>query len=155
MSESMKSGLTRRSLFGVMGSVGVGAAMLGASSPARADAIADLVAKEMGTGPAGTGSIALGAPDKAENGGLVRIPISVDHPMEPGNYIESLGVFVDNNPKPLVAKFRFTPETGTVNFELRIKMAKPSPVRVVAKSNTGKLIQTSKHVEVAAGGCAG
>ncbi|MBF0143964.1 MAG: thiosulfate oxidation carrier protein SoxY [Magnetococcales bacterium] len=156
MRQLKKLALTRRGFFRGAGLAGMAVLAAGTGVPRRASAEVDaLVAEHMGAGPIAMEKVTLSAPPTAENGTLVRIPIEVDHPMEANNFIQSLGIFVDNNPSPFVAKFDFTPEVGKIGLELRIKMAKASKVRVICKSNTGKLFGTIKEISVAEGGCAG
>lgn len=152
-------GVSRRGLFLAAGAAVVAAGVVGGTiRPAFAEEAASvdqLIKTSMGDGAIKMEKVVLDAPDKAENGSLVRIPISVDHPMTADDYIQSVAIFVDNNPKPLAGSFNFTPEIGAVKFEIRIKMAKASKVRVIAKSNKGILYGAIKEIQVAEGGCAG
>ncbi len=156
--------ISRRSFFRRAGATGVvagaavvsaGAALTAMPREAAASDVDAMIADKVGAGSVAYEKVNVDVPVKAENGALVRLPVSVDHPMEPGNYIQTVGVFVDNNPKPFVATFNFEPECGEAAFECRIKMAKSSPLRVIAKTNTGKLYGFKKEVQVAEGGCAG
>ncbi|MBF0108480.1 MAG: thiosulfate oxidation carrier protein SoxY [Magnetococcales bacterium] len=150
--------MNRRGFFRSVGAAGVAAAMGGtlAGLPKNASANIDaLIAEQVGPGTVTMDKVVVDTPDKAENGAMVRVPIVVNHPMEANNYIEKVFVFVDDNPKPFVASYAFIPESGQVNVEFRLKMAKTSTLRVVAKSNTGSLYGFAKKVEVAEGGCAG
>ncbi|MBF0147696.1 MAG: thiosulfate oxidation carrier protein SoxY [Magnetococcales bacterium] len=150
--------MNRRGFFRSVGAAGIAVAVGStmAALPGTASANIDaLIAEQVGPGTITMDKITLDIPDKAENGAMVRIPIVVNHPMEPNNYIEKVAVFVDENPKPFVASYNFIPESGQVNIEFRLKMAKTSMLRVVAKSNTGSLFGFSKKIEVAEGGCAG
>lgn len=152
--------LTRRGFFGAMGAAGLGVTTLGGTlsglmQEAHADPMDDLIKQELGEGAVAMEKVKINAPDTAENAALVRLPIVVDHPMEPNNYIQSMIVIADNNPKPLVAKLDLLPELGVVDMEFRIRMAKKGPVRVIVKTNTGKLYGAVKEINVAEGGCAG
>ncbi|MBF0124189.1 MAG: thiosulfate oxidation carrier protein SoxY [Magnetococcales bacterium] len=148
-------GITRRAVFRGAGAVGLACASgLGWVHPVQAAAVEDAITEKVGAGALTEGKVELGAPDKAENGTLVRVPVVVNHPQEPGNYIEYVAVFVDNNPKPFVAGFSFLPESGRVEFEVRIKMAQASNVRAVARNNKGQRFGAVKKVDVAEGGCA-
>ncbi len=154
------TGMTRRDLFRVAGTAGVAclaaAGTLGwAPRASAASPVEAVIAEKVGAGKVTMEKVVLGAPDKAENGAMVRIPVSVTHPQEAGNYIEQVLVFVDNNPKPFVGSFSFTPEIGQVSFEVRVKVAQTSDVRVIARTNKGALFGATKKVEVAEGGCAG
>ncbi|MBF0175636.1 MAG: thiosulfate oxidation carrier protein SoxY [Magnetococcales bacterium] len=114
-----------------------------------------MIAEHVGPGTPVMEKVEINPPEKAETGALVRLPVKVEHPMESGNYVESVSVFVEENPRPFVGKFEFFPESGVVDMEIRIKMAKSSKVHVIARTNSGKLYGVVKKVDVAEGGCAG
>lgn len=158
MSDTKKMTMTRRGFVRALGLTGLTAAAAGTGAMGLAgDASADIsvaIVDAMGQGELTEGKITLGTPNVAENAALVKVPVTVDHPQEAGNYIDRVGVFADNNPLPAVATFDFTPESGQVKFEIRIKMAKSSPLRVVARTNKGVMYVTKKDIKVAAGGCA-
>lgn len=165
--------MTRRGFFRTAGVVGAAVAtstLLGSplrraqaedAPPAAAEVKAStvdmdgLIAQHMGEGSIAMEKVSLDVPATAENASLVRMPIVVDHPMEPGNFIQTVALFIDNNPSPFIAQFNFTPESGKAALEFRVRMAGPSNVRIIAKSNTGKLYGFVKEIQVAAGGCAG
>ena len=152
--------ISRRSFFRRVGTTGVAAISAGSvlsalPQNASANATEDMIAEQLGSGAIAYEKVNVTVPTKAENGALVRLPVSVDHPMESDNYIQTIAVYVDNNPKPFVCSFDFVPECGKAAFECRIKMAKSSMLRVIAKSNTGKLYGFKQEVQVAEGGCAG
>lgn len=152
--------VTRRGFMRAVGLAGVGCVagggVLSLPAPARAaDEVEAAIAAVMGSGEMTTSKVTLDMQATAENGALVRVPIKVESPMKADDYIQSVAIFVDANPKPLVARFDFTPEAGTIQFEIRIKMAKASKVRAIAKNNKGQLFAAVKEVQVAEGGCAG
>ncbi|MBF0212052.1 MAG: thiosulfate oxidation carrier protein SoxY [Magnetococcales bacterium] len=167
MSIHSESTLTRRRFLGAMGATGAvcmaaGAGLVGmptlaqaADAPAAAVNIDEIIAKDLGAGKVTLEKVKIDTPPKAENGALVRMPISVDHPMDADNYIASLTIYVDENPKPMVAMFEFSPASGKAEVEMRIKMAKASQVRAIAKTNKGALYGAIMKLEVAEGGCAG
>ena len=160
MSRENKQTLTRRGFFQRAGLTGLscvaaGAALTGLPRSAEATPVNDLVVEHFGSAGTETDKIKVGGPEKADSGALVRVPITVDLPQTPDNYVKQLGIFVENNPRPLAAMYEFGPEIGRIDFEIRIKMAKSSPLRVVAKTTTGKVLTAVKKIEVAEGGCAG
>jgi sulfur-oxidizing protein SoxY len=173
MSQQQTIHLSRRKLFQQAGLLGLTALATGsalpralhaeetppppsdAAAPAETVDMDKVIAEKMGEGAITMEKVDADLPGTAENGALVRCPITVDHPMEPDNFIESVGIFVDNNPRPFVAKFNFSPSCGAAKFEVRMKMAKASDVRIIARSNKGALYGLKKKVIVAEGGCAG
>lgn len=92
--------------------------------------------------------VKLTAPDIAENGAVVPITVSSDV-----KNVESISIFIDKNPRPLVAVFNIKKGTHP-KFSTRVKMGKTSKIVVVAKAD-GKLYSTSKEVKVTIGGCGG
>ena len=92
--------------------------------------------------------VKLKAPEIAENGAIV--PINVSTTL--GN-VESIMIFVENNPQPLSSGYQLTslsePSIGT-----RLKMGKTSNVMAAVKSN-GKVYTSTQEVKVTIGGCGG
>ncbi|WP_419769200.1 MAG: thiosulfate oxidation carrier protein SoxY [Candidatus Marinarcus sp.] len=93
------------------------------------------------------GGIKLNAPDIAENGAV--IPVSFESDLK----ASKIAVFQDANPESTVAVFSI-PDTGVIDYAIRIKMAKTGTVTVVAQAD-GKLYAASKLVKVTIGGCGG
>ena len=78
------------------------------------------------------------------------VPISVKTSIK---NVESIYVFVKDNPQPLAASFQIP--TGTLaEVSTRIRLAQASTVIVVIKSD-GKLFSKSREVKLATGGCRG
>jgi len=67
--------------------------------------------------------------------------------------VESMSIFVENNPNPLVAEF-LIPAGTDADVSTRLRMGKTSKVTAVVKAN-GKLYSASKEVKVTIGGCGG
>jgi sulfur-oxidizing protein SoxY len=92
--------------------------------------------------------IVLKAPGIAENGAVVPIHV-ISHIPD----TSEIAIFVDQNPFPLAASFKFSgdalPEVG-----VRLKFGKTSAVRAVVTAG-GKAYTTQKEVKVTAGGCGG
>ncbi len=92
--------------------------------------------------------VRLEAPAIAENGAVV--PIKVSSSL---SNVESISIFVKNNPTPLVASFDIPPGTEP-KVAVRIRMGKTSPITAVVKAG-GKLYSTTKETKVTIGGCGG
>lgn len=81
-----------------------------------------------------------------ENGAVVPVKIKTDLTRP-----ESITIFVDKNPTPLIANFDLFP--GCLGFvSTRIKMENPSNIIVIVKTED-KLFMTKTFVEVHEGGC--
>ena len=92
-------------------------------------------------------AVKLKAPTQAENSAQVQIQISTELPN-----VETIAVFVEKNPSPLVAQMNFAGAEGY--FSARMKMGQTSDVYAVVKSD-GKLYVAKQNIKVTAGGCGG
>ena len=92
--------------------------------------------------------VKLKAPSIAENGAIV--PINVSTTLD---NVESIMIFVENNPQPLSSGYQLTsiaqPSIGT-----RLKMGKTSNVMAAVKSGN-KIYTSTQEVKVTIGGCGG
>ncbi|WP_029008429.1 thiosulfate oxidation carrier protein SoxY [Azospirillum halopraeferens] len=99
------------------------------------------------------GRITLSMPQVADNGATVPMTITVDSPMTPQDHVTAVVVVADGNPAPEVAVFRFSPEIGVVDVNVRVRMAKTQSVIAVAQMNDGSAYIARAEVKVTVGGC--
>lgn len=86
------------------------------------------------------------APDRAENGAIVQVEVKSNIANT-----ESIALFVEHNPTPLIAHFKFS--HGAEPFIVtRIKMAETSDVKVIVKAGN-QFFTNSKNVVVLENGC--
>lgn len=90
--------------------------------------------------------ISIGVHPVIENGAVVPLKINADLPN-----IESITIFVDKNPNPLIANFDLSPVCKGF-ISTRIKVQNPSNIYAVVKSD-GKVFMTKTFIEVHEGGC--
>jgi sulfur-oxidizing protein SoxY len=105
--------------------------------------------KAVGTTDLQDGDVSLDAPTIAENGAVVPVTMSSGR-----SDIESMHLFVENNPAPYVAQFH-TEKMPKKEVSVRIKMGETSNVIAVAQAADGTAYQTRKEVRVTIGGCGG
>ena len=101
------------------------------------------------------GRVTLDLPQIAENGNTVPIKVTVSGPMTEDDYVKSVHVFADGNPRPDVASFHFTPRSGKAFVSTRMRMAKTQNLIAVAETSKGELFMAKKEVKVTIGGCGG
>lgn len=90
--------------------------------------------------------IDIGVHPVVENGAVVPVKINTGLPN-----IESISIFVDKNPNPLIANFDLSPNCiGFVSS--RIKVQEPSNIIAVVKTTAG-VFKTQTFVEVHEAGC--
>jgi sulfur-oxidizing protein SoxY len=99
-----------------------------------------------GPGTAEATTLALTAPELAENGNSVRIDISV-----PG--ATDVMVLATDKPVPTVAAFRFGRLAATPSISLRIRLARTQEVIAIARMPDGTFRRAARPVEVVVGGC--
>lgn len=92
--------------------------------------------------------IAIDAPDIAEDGAFVPVQITSQIPG-----IQSMAVFVDRNPWPLIARLEFM-QDALPFVALRLRVAQTSPVRVVVRAGGSNYV-SMKDIRVVGGGCDG
>ena len=148
---------TRREALGL----GAGAAVFLAtglkldSAAATAEDTMKLVMEFAGGQEPMAGKITLSAPEIAENGNTVPISVSVDSAMTADDYVESVIILAEGNPRPGVATFKFSPMSGVAEASTRMRLAKTQKVIAVAKMNSGAVFMDAKEVKVTIGGCGG
>lgn len=103
----------------------------------------------MGAGsPAQSASIAITAPDIAENGAVVPVGVQSSLPKT-----ESIAILIEKNPNMLAASFDLPAGTEPV-VGTRVKMGQTSNVYAVVKAD-GKYYTAVKEIKVTLGGCGG
>lgn len=96
--------------------------------------------------------LVLEAPARAEDAAIVPIAIRAGFEQSPERYLKTLYLIIDHNPSPLGAIFHFTPASGRVDIETRVRVDAYTWMRAIAELNTGELIMASRFVK-ASGGC--
>ena len=100
----------------------------------------------------GAGVITLDAPYRAEDAALVPVGFHAALPEGDARTVKAVTLIVDENPSPVVAKFRFGDGRHDVGLSTRIRVNNYSFVRVIAETSDGKLYMAKAYVK-AAGGC--
>jgi sulfur-oxidizing protein SoxY len=96
--------------------------------------------------------LVLDAPARAEDAAIVPISIRTRFAQSPSRYVDRLWLVIDNNPSPISAIFRFTPQSGRADIETRVRVDEYTHVRAIAETNDGRLYMTTRFVK-ASGGC--
>ncbi|MBI1207097.1 MAG: thiosulfate oxidation carrier protein SoxY [Azospirillum sp.] len=151
----MARGMTRRTVLTGMGVVTVlGFAGAGPGLAATA-AYEEELAKVLQGRTAKDGRITIDVPQIAENGNTVPLTVTVDSPMTESDFVKTVTVFADGNPRPEVAVFHFSPLSGRASAAIRMRMATTQNIVAIAEMSDGSLYQQSAQVKVTIGGCGG
>nr|VFK54646.1 MAG: thiosulfate-binding protein SoxY [Candidatus Kentron sp. TUN]VFK58090.1 MAG: thiosulfate-binding protein SoxY [Candidatus Kentron sp. TUN]VFK59809.1 MAG: thiosulfate-binding protein SoxY [Candidatus Kentron sp. TUN] len=94
-------------------------------------------------------------PKIAENGNVVPCTISVDSPMTDQDYVKAIHILAEGNPKPGVATFHLTPESGKAWVRVRMRLADTQNVVAVAEMSDGAMYIAKQKIKVTIGGCGG
>jgi sulfur-oxidizing protein SoxY len=89
---------------------------------------------------------------RADDASTVPVMINGLIDQSPTEYIKTMYLVVDRNPIPTAGIFRFTPDSGRVKMETRLRFEQYSFVRAIAELNDGRLYMSQRWVK-AAGGC--
>ena len=96
--------------------------------------------------------ITLETPKRAEDAAIVPIAIRAAFPQSSQRAIQTIWLFVDNNPSPIAGVFQFAQESGRADIETRIRVEEYTYVRAVARTSDGRLHMAANYVK-ASGGC--
>ena len=96
--------------------------------------------------------ISLETPKRAEDAAIVPVAIRAAFAQSAERSIDTIWLFVDNNPSPTAAVFQFGPDSGRADIETRIRVEEYTFVRAVARTNDGRLHMVANYVK-ASGGC--
>jgi sulfur-oxidizing protein SoxY len=100
----------------------------------------------------GGGVIDLKTPYRAEDASVTPVSITAGFPQSSDRYIETIYMFVDENPQPLVGVFHLTPDMGRADLAMRVRVDKYTNVRAIAVLNNGEHHIVTNFVK-AQGGC--
>lgn len=89
---------------------------------------------------------------RADDASTVPVMVNALIDQTPEEYIEKVYLIVERNPSPTAGVFEFTPDSGRVKVETRLRFEDFSFVRAVAQMNDGRLYMSQRYVR-AAGGC--
>ena len=94
----------------------------------------------------------LTSPYRALDAAIVPITISFKIDQDEDEYIRDLTLIVDENPSPLVSRFKFTKKSGNASLTTRVRIDKYTYVRAIAETNKNNKFMVANFVK-AAGGC--
>ena len=151
----MTHSLNRRQAMTVGGGALAATALCWSDLPAFAESNGfEALIKEFAGGRAPLpGRVHLDLPKIADDGASVPITITVDSPMTEQSHVTDILVVAEENPRPRVAVFHFSPASGAAEVSTRIRLAKTENVAALAKMNDGAVYMAKKQVTVTVGGC--
>ncbi len=106
-----------------------------------------------GGAPVQRGRVKLEVPRLADNGNSVALKVSVDSPMTASQFVKSIHLFAEKNPRPNVANFYLGPRAGRAQISTRIRLAGTQDVLAVAALSDGSFWSESAEVLVTVTAC--
>ena len=100
----------------------------------------------------GSHLFSLQTPYRALDAAMVPISINFKVDQKADLFIKSLTLIIDENPSPLVSKFKFSKKAGNASITTRVRVDKYTYVRAIAETNENKKYMVANFVK-AAGGC--
>ncbi|MCY4065004.1 MAG: thiosulfate oxidation carrier protein SoxY, partial [Rhodospirillaceae bacterium] len=140
---------------------GAGSAAFAAAQFAPGIALADkalteqAIKKVIGDRKPIEGRVSIDGPEIAENGNTVPVGFEVESKMSGGDMVKAVHVFAEGNPRPEVANFWFSADSGAARGAFRMRMAKTQNLIAVAEMADGKVYMGKRLVKVTIGGCGG
>ncbi|MCY3830654.1 MAG: thiosulfate oxidation carrier protein SoxY [Rhodospirillaceae bacterium] len=159
MSQTEVSGGVHRRSFLI--AAGAGSAAFAAAQFAPGIALADkalteqAIKKVIGDRKPIEGRVSIDGPEIAENGNTVPVGFEVESKMSGGDMVKAVHVFAEGNPRPEVANFWFSADSGAARGAFRMRMAKTQNLIAVAEMADGKVYMGKRLVKVTIGGCGG
>ncbi len=101
----------------------------------------------------GVGRIKLELPRLADNGNSVALKVSLPGPMTQADFVRSIQIFSEKNPRPVIARFFLGAHAGKAEISSRIRLAGTQRVVAVAELSDGSFWADVATVEVTLSAC--
>lgn len=100
-----------------------------------------------------TGRVTLTMPPLAESGNSVSLKVRVESPMTAADYVKSIHILSEKNPRPVIARFHLTPHSGKAEISTRVRLAGSQQIVAVAVMSDGSTWLGTADVVVIAAAC--
>jgi sulfur-oxidizing protein SoxY len=123
------------------------------SALALPDNLTPLIREATGGELPTTGRVKLTLPPLAESGNSVPLKVQVESPMTAADYVKSIHIFSEKNPRPVIARFHLNPRSGKAEINTRIRLAGSQQLTSVAVMSDGSSWLGTADVVVIAAAC--
>lgn len=144
--------ITRRRFISALGGL---PAVLPSVRAARAqsDPFVPLVRQVTGGAPASPGRVTVDIPRLADNGHSVPLSVKVESPMTATDYVRSITLLSERNPRPIMATFYLGPKAGRAEIVTRVRLNSTQRLLAVAQLSDGSFWSGNAEVEVTESAC--
>ena len=112
-----------------------------------------VIAKVTGGATVREGRVTLDIPRLADNGHSVPLKVSVSSPMNEQEFVKTIHILSERNPRPLVAAFYLNPHCGRAEVSTRVRLNGSQRVFAIAALSDGSYWSGSAPVEVTETAC--
>lgn len=112
-----------------------------------------VIAQVTGGAAVSVGRVTLEMPRLADNGHAVPLRISVESAMSEREFVRSIHILSERNPRPVIATFHLSPLSGRAEVSTRVRMNGSQTVLVLAGLSDGTWWSGSAQVEVTETAC--
>jgi sulfur-oxidizing protein SoxY len=147
---------SRRHFLTAVTAVAAGAVMpnvRAAQAIPRIEALQPLVDKITGGKPLQDGRVTLEIPSLSDNGHSVPLKVSVASPMNEQDYVRTIHVLSERNPRPVVATYHLSPLCGRAEVSTRVRLNGEQRLLVIASMSDGSFYGGSASVIVTETAC--
>jgi sulfur-oxidizing protein SoxY len=120
---------------------------------AQSDPFAPLVRQVTGGAPVRPGRVTVDTPRLADNGHSVPLRVSVESPMTATDYVRSITLLSERNPRPIMATFYLCPKAGRAEVVTRVRLNSTQRLLAVAQLSDGSYWSGNAEVEVTESAC--
>ena len=123
------------------------------ATAALPEKLAPLIREVAGDTVPKPGRVKLTLPPLAESGNSVSLKVQVESPMTAKDYVKSMHIFSEKNPRPVIARFHLNPRSGKAEISTRIRLAGSQQVVALASMSDGSCWVGTAEVIVTAAAC--
>ena len=120
---------------------------------AQSDPFAPLVSQVTGGAQVSAGRVTVDTPRLADNGNSVPLKVSVASPMTATDYVRSITLLSEKNPRPVMATFFLGPKAGRAEVVTRVRPATTQRLLAIAQLSDGSFWSGGAEVEVTESAC--
>ncbi len=143
----------RRRFISVLAGLAAAPLLPARAARAQADPFAPLVQQVTGGAPVRPGRVTVDTPRLADNGHSVPLKVSVESPMTASDYVRSVTLLSERNPRPIMATFHLGPKAGRAEVITRVRLNGTQRLLAVAQFSDGSFWAGSAEVEVTESAC--
>ena len=143
----------RRRFISVLAGIAAAPLLRARGARAQPDPFAPLILQVTGGAPVRLGRVTVDTPRLADNGHSVPLKVSVESPMTAADYVRSITLLSEKNPRPVMARFHLGQQAGRPEVATRVRLATTQRVLAIAQLSDGSYWAGSAEVEVTESAC--